>query len=53
MLTDLYVQSVEEILRCYSKDENPDLNRQIQFIIKQLNSGEWSQIHCYDVCVLL
>uniref|UniRef100_A0A3Q3W9K2 LisH domain-containing protein ARMC9 n=1 Tax=Mola mola TaxID=94237 RepID=A0A3Q3W9K2_MOLML len=30
--------SVEEILRCYSKDENPDLNRQIEFIIKQLNS---------------
>ncbi|XP_040897066.1 lisH domain-containing protein ARMC9 isoform X3 [Toxotes jaculatrix] len=32
--------SVEEILRCYSKDENPDLNRQIEFIIKQLNSAE-------------
>uniref|UniRef100_A0A8C3A2G4 LisH domain-containing protein ARMC9 n=1 Tax=Cyclopterus lumpus TaxID=8103 RepID=A0A8C3A2G4_CYCLU len=30
--------SVEEILRCYSKEENPDLNRQIEFIIKQLNS---------------
>ncbi|KAM7409565.1 hypothetical protein PAMA_001176 [Pampus argenteus] len=34
------VQSVEEILRCYSKEENPDLNRQIEFIIKQLNSDE-------------
>ncbi|XP_054458520.1 lisH domain-containing protein ARMC9 isoform X2 [Anoplopoma fimbria] len=32
--------SVEEILRCYSKEENPDLNRQIEFIIKQLNSDE-------------
>nr|XP_046247557.1 lisH domain-containing protein ARMC9 isoform X2 [Scatophagus argus] len=30
--------SVEEILRCYSKEENPDLKRQIEFIIKQLNS---------------
>uniref|UniRef100_A0A7N6AAL2 LisH domain-containing protein ARMC9 n=1 Tax=Anabas testudineus TaxID=64144 RepID=A0A7N6AAL2_ANATE len=32
--------SVEEILRCYSKEDNPDLNRQIEFIIKQLNSAE-------------
>ncbi|XP_058494292.1 lisH domain-containing protein ARMC9 isoform X1 [Solea solea] len=32
--------SLEEILRCYSKEENPDLNRQIEFIIKQLNSAE-------------
>uniref|UniRef100_A0A665X3C3 LisH domain-containing protein ARMC9 n=1 Tax=Echeneis naucrates TaxID=173247 RepID=A0A665X3C3_ECHNA len=32
--------SVEEILRCYSKEQNPDLNRQIEFIIKQLNSEE-------------
>uniref|UniRef100_A0A667WYA6 LisH domain-containing protein ARMC9 n=1 Tax=Myripristis murdjan TaxID=586833 RepID=A0A667WYA6_9TELE len=30
--------SVEEILCCYSKEENPELNRQIEFIIKQLNS---------------
>uniref|UniRef100_A0AAX7UG78 LisH domain-containing protein ARMC9 n=1 Tax=Astatotilapia calliptera TaxID=8154 RepID=A0AAX7UG78_ASTCA len=30
--------SVEEILRCYIKEENPNLNRQIEFIIKQLNS---------------
>uniref|UniRef100_A0A3Q0S4X4 LisH domain-containing protein ARMC9 n=1 Tax=Amphilophus citrinellus TaxID=61819 RepID=A0A3Q0S4X4_AMPCI len=30
--------SVEEILHCYSKEENPDLNRQFEFIIKQLNS---------------
>lgn len=52
IFTDVWrVQSVEEILRCYSKDENPDLNRQIQFIIKQLNSGQWSQIHRHDVCV--
>ncbi|XP_072245441.1 lisH domain-containing protein ARMC9 isoform X2 [Leuresthes tenuis] len=32
--------SIEEILRCYNKEENPDLNRQIEFIIKQLNSTE-------------
>uniref|UniRef100_A0AAQ5ZCI6 LisH domain-containing protein ARMC9 n=1 Tax=Amphiprion ocellaris TaxID=80972 RepID=A0AAQ5ZCI6_AMPOC len=32
--------SVEEILRCYSREENPDLNRQFEFIIKQLNSAE-------------
>ncbi|XP_068599343.1 lisH domain-containing protein ARMC9 [Brachionichthys hirsutus] len=31
--------SVEEILRCYSKEKNPDLNRQIESIIKQLNSA--------------
>uniref|UniRef100_A0A8C6S4D8 LisH domain-containing protein ARMC9 n=1 Tax=Neogobius melanostomus TaxID=47308 RepID=A0A8C6S4D8_9GOBI len=29
--------SVEEILWCYCKDDDPDLNRQIQFIVKQLN----------------
>uniref|UniRef100_A0A8C3G5E8 LisH domain-containing protein ARMC9 n=1 Tax=Cyclopterus lumpus TaxID=8103 RepID=A0A8C3G5E8_CYCLU len=34
------IESVEEILRCYSKEENPDLNRQIEFIIKQLNSAD-------------
>uniref|UniRef100_A0A3B3CNF4 LisH domain-containing protein ARMC9 n=1 Tax=Oryzias melastigma TaxID=30732 RepID=A0A3B3CNF4_ORYME len=32
--------SVEEILRCYNKEKNQDLNRQIEFIIKQLNSDE-------------
>ncbi|KAM8875369.1 lisH domain-containing protein ARMC9 isoform 1-T1 [Spinachia spinachia] len=32
--------SVEEILHCYSTEENPDLNRQIGFIIKQLNSAD-------------
>ncbi|XP_031615177.1 lisH domain-containing protein ARMC9 isoform X3 [Oreochromis aureus] len=32
--------SVEEILRCYIREENPNLNRQIEFIIKQLNSAE-------------
>ncbi|KAL6469545.1 hypothetical protein MHYP_G00230690 [Metynnis hypsauchen] len=30
--------SMEEILHCYTKEENPELNRQIEFIIKQLNS---------------
>nr|XP_057928745.1 lisH domain-containing protein ARMC9 isoform X2 [Doryrhamphus excisus] len=32
--------SVDEILCCYSKEDNPDLNRQIGFIIKELNSAE-------------
>ncbi|XP_057181405.1 lisH domain-containing protein ARMC9 isoform X2 [Triplophysa rosa] len=35
--------SMEEILRCYMKDENPELNRQIEFIIKQLNSEDVPQ----------
>lgn len=35
--------SMEEILRCYTKDENPELNRQIEFIIKQLNSEDAPQ----------
>uniref|UniRef100_A0A7N9AKY3 LisH domain-containing protein ARMC9 n=1 Tax=Mastacembelus armatus TaxID=205130 RepID=A0A7N9AKY3_9TELE len=30
--------SVEEILHCYRKEASPDLNRQIEFIVKQLNS---------------
>lgn len=34
-----FLQSMEEILCCYSKEENVELNRQIEFIIKQLNSG--------------
>ncbi|XP_026067880.1 lisH domain-containing protein ARMC9-like isoform X1 [Carassius auratus] len=32
--------SMEEILRCYSKEENTELNRQIEFIIRQLNSAD-------------
>ncbi|XP_030646980.1 lisH domain-containing protein ARMC9, partial [Chanos chanos] len=35
--------SLEEILRCYSKEENLELNRQIEFIIKQLNSVETTE----------
>ncbi|KAI1891548.1 hypothetical protein AGOR_G00144930 [Albula goreensis] len=35
--------SLEEILCCYSKEEDPDLHRQIQFIIKQLHSEETSE----------
>ncbi|XP_062594283.1 lisH domain-containing protein ARMC9-like isoform X1 [Saccostrea cucullata] len=31
---------MEEILRCFIKDDQPDMNRQIEFIIKQLNSAE-------------
>lgn len=44
------MQSVEEILRCYSKDRNPHHNRQIKFIIEQLNSSEWSHI-CVTHCI--
>ncbi|XP_072294752.1 lisH domain-containing protein ARMC9 isoform X2 [Eucyclogobius newberryi] len=32
--------SVDEILYCYCKEDDPDLKRQIQFVIKQLNSTE-------------
>ncbi|KAM9460904.1 lisH domain-containing protein ARMC9 isoform 1-T1 [Clarias gariepinus] len=32
--------SLEEILRCYMKEENPELNTQMEFIIKQLNLEE-------------
>ena len=38
-LSLLYFQGMEEILRCFIKDDQPDMNRQIEFIIKQLNSG--------------
>uniref|UniRef100_A0A3B3ZLS8 LisH domain-containing protein ARMC9 n=1 Tax=Periophthalmus magnuspinnatus TaxID=409849 RepID=A0A3B3ZLS8_9GOBI len=31
--------SVEEILYCYSKEDDPNLNRQIEYVIKQLNSS--------------
>ncbi|XP_064418261.1 lisH domain-containing protein ARMC9 [Latimeria chalumnae] len=31
---------MEEILQCFVKDGNPEVNRQIEFIIKQLNSEE-------------
>lgn len=34
-----FMQGMEEILECFLKDDNPDMTRQIQFIIKQLNSG--------------
>ncbi|XP_053369497.1 lisH domain-containing protein ARMC9-like [Clarias gariepinus] len=32
--------SLEEILRCYIKEENPELIRALEFIIKHLNSEE-------------
>ncbi|TSK53800.1 LisH domain-containing protein ARMC9 [Bagarius yarrelli] len=32
--------SLEEILQCYMKEENLELNRQMEFIIKQLNSED-------------
>lgn len=47
----LFPQSVEEILSCYSKDRNPHHNRQIKFIIDQLDSGQWSQIPFYDTFI--
>ncbi|KAH9490004.1 LisH domain-containing protein armc9 [Bulinus truncatus] len=31
---------MEEILKCFLKENQPDMNRQIEFIIKQLNSNE-------------
>ena len=37
---------MEEILNCFVKDDQPDMNRQIKFIIKQLNSGEY-QTSCH------
>lgn len=33
-------QGMEEILECFLKDDNPDMTRQIQFIIKQLNTDD-------------
>ncbi|XP_041095701.1 lisH domain-containing protein ARMC9-like [Polyodon spathula] len=33
---------MEELLRCFSKEGNSEMNRQIEFIIKQLNSEEVS-----------
>ena len=42
-VSPVFWQSMEEILCCYSKEENPELNRQIEFIIKQLNSGRFHQ----------
>ncbi|GFO05722.1 lish domain-containing protein armc9, partial [Plakobranchus ocellatus] len=37
---DAKAMGMEEILRCFLKDDQPDMNRQIEFIIKQLNSDE-------------
>ncbi|XP_076879976.1 lisH domain-containing protein ARMC9 isoform X2 [Brachyhypopomus gauderio] len=37
---DAKEMSMEEILGCYTKEENPEINGQIEFIIKQLNSEE-------------
>ncbi|CAL1530183.1 unnamed protein product [Lymnaea stagnalis] len=31
---------MEEILKCFIKKDQPDMNRQVEFIIKQLNSNE-------------
>ena len=32
-------QGMEEILKCFIKEDSPEMNRQIHFIIKQLNTG--------------
>ncbi|XP_026879233.2 lisH domain-containing protein ARMC9 isoform X1 [Electrophorus electricus] len=37
---DAKEMSLEEILHCYTKEDSPELNRQIEFIIRQLNSEE-------------
>ena len=45
----LLIQGMEEILECFLKDDNPDMTRQIQFIIKQLNTGGIVIVHhCPD-----
>ena len=51
---------MEDILRCFLKEGQPDMNRQIEFIIKQLNSGKIlflkrciiikSEINCFQIC---
>ena len=35
----LVFQGMEEILDCFLTDENVDMKRQIQFILRQLNLG--------------
>ncbi|KAL8583522.1 hypothetical protein ACOMHN_054838 [Nucella lapillus] len=39
---------MEEILRCFIKDGQADMNRQIEFIIKQLNSNENGEAYASD-----
>lgn len=38
------LQGMEEILKCFVKQSQPDMTRQIEFIIKQLNSSKWHQM---------
>jgi hypothetical protein len=33
---------MQEILECFLKDEDVDMQRQVQFIIKQLNLGKYT-----------
>lgn len=33
---------MEDILRCFSKEGDAEMTRQIEFIIKQLNSGPFN-----------
>ncbi|XP_066503345.1 lisH domain-containing protein ARMC9 isoform X2 [Hoplias malabaricus] len=40
--------SMEEILLCYTKEDNPDLNRQLEFIVKQLNSAPQEEAELDD-----
>ena len=37
-------QGMEDILKCFVKDGESDMNRQIEFIIKQLNASEFGSI---------
>ena len=42
-------QGMEEILCCFVKEDQPDMNRQIEFIVKQLNSSKYQLmlLMCY------
>lgn len=37
---------MEDILRCFVKEGNAEMIRQIEFIIKQLNSGQFRASTC-------
>ena len=38
--SDVCLQGMEDILKCFVKDDESDMNRQIEFIIKQLNASQ-------------
>ena len=44
---------MQEILECFLKDEDLDMQRQVQFIIKQLNlSSKFKKRHSYATIVI-